>query len=118
VIEGFSFEELARDGDARRGRFVTPNGIVDTPVFMPVGTAATVKGLLPDEVASTGVRLMLANTYHLWLRPGPEAMEQLGGVRRFMAWPHAVLTDSGGFRCSRLEAQSHRRRRRDVPIRT
>jgi queuine tRNA-ribosyltransferase len=97
VIEGFSFQELAKDGDARRGRFVTPSGVVETPVFMPVGTAATVKGLVPDEVSSTGARIVLANTYHLWLRPGPEAVARLGGVRRFMAWPHAVLTDSGGF---------------------
>lgn len=95
--EGFSFEELARDGNARRGRFVTPNAVVETPVFMPVGTAASVKGLRPEEVEATGARLILSNTYHLWLRPGPEAVERMGGVRRFMAWPHALLTDSGGF---------------------
>lgn len=94
---GFAFEELARDGDARRGRFVTPSAVIDTPVFMPVGTAATVKGLRPEEVEATGARVILANTYHLWLRPGPERVERLGGVRRFMAWPHALLTDSGGF---------------------
>ena len=94
---GFAWEELARDGDARRGRFVTPSAVVETPVFMPVGTAATVKGLRPEEVEATGARLILANTYHLWLRPGPEAMDGLGGVRRFMQWPHALLTDSGGF---------------------
>lgn len=95
--EGFSFEELARDGDARRGRLVTPNAVVETPVFMPVGTAATVKGLRPEEVEATGARMILANTYHLWVRPGPEQLAQLGGVRPFMRWPHALLTDSGGF---------------------
>ncbi len=94
---GFAFEELARDGGARRGRFVTPSAVVETPVFMPVGTAATIKGLRPEEVEATGARMVLANTYHLWLRPGPERVERLGGVRRFMAWPHALLTDSGGF---------------------
>jgi queuine tRNA-ribosyltransferase len=97
LTEGFSFEELARDGDARRGRFVTPSAVVDTPVFMPVGTAAAVKGLTPAEVEATGARLILSNTYHLWLRPGAERIDRLGGVRRFMRWPHALLTDSGGF---------------------
>ncbi len=94
---GFAFEELARDGDARCGRFTTPRAVVETPAFMPVGTQATVKSLSPDEVASTGARMCLANTYHLWLRPGAELVEKLGGVSRFMAWPHAVLTDSGGY---------------------
>lgn len=95
--EGFEFTEMARDGDARRGRFVTPRAVVETPVFMPVGTLGTVKGLSPFEVEATGARLILANTYHLWLRPGPERVEKLGGIQRFMAWPHALLTDSGGF---------------------
>jgi len=95
--EGFSFVEGARDGDARRGTFTTPSAVVETPVFMPVGTAATVKSMTPDEVAATGARLILANTYHLWLRPGPERIAALGGVKRFMAWPNALLTDSGGF---------------------
>jgi queuine tRNA-ribosyltransferase len=95
--EGFAFEELARDGDARRGRFVTPRATVETPVFMPVGTLASVKSMMPSEVAATGARLILANTYHLWLRPGPERIARLGGVQGFMGWPHALLTDSGGF---------------------
>lgn len=95
--EGFSFVELARDGHARRGRFVTPRATVETPVFMPVGTLASVKSLTPSEVAATGARLILANTYHLWLRPGPERIEKLGGVGGFMGWPYALLTDSGGF---------------------
>ncbi|HJL17674.1 MAG TPA: tRNA guanosine(34) transglycosylase Tgt [Sandaracinaceae bacterium LLY-WYZ-13_1] len=95
--EGFSFEEIARDGDARRARFVTPRAVVETPVFMPVGTLASVKSMTPAEVEATGARLILANTYHLWLRPGPERVAALGGVQGFMAWPHALLTDSGGF---------------------
>jgi len=94
---GFAFEELARDGQARTGRFVTPRAVIETPVFMPVGTLATVKSQTPDEVAATGARIILANTYHLWLRPGPERIAELGGVQKFMAWPHAHLTDSGGF---------------------
>ncbi|MEC7522527.1 MAG: tRNA guanosine(34) transglycosylase Tgt [Myxococcota bacterium] len=95
--DGFSFEERARDGDARRGTFTTPRATVETPAFMPVGTLATVKSTTPDELEAAGARLILANTYHLWLRPGPERIARLGGVQRFMAWPHALLTDSGGF---------------------
>lgn len=104
---GFSFLELARDGDARRGRFTTPSAVVETPVFMPVGTLGTVKSMIPSEVAGTGARLILANTYHLWLRPGAERVRDLGGVKRFMAWPHALLTDSGGFQVFSL---THRNR--------
>ncbi|MEZ4339627.1 MAG: tRNA guanosine(34) transglycosylase Tgt [Sandaracinaceae bacterium] len=95
--EGFSFVERTRDGDARRGTFTTPSAVVETPVFMPVGTLGTVKGMTPAEVEATGARLILANTYHLWLRPGPERVAARGGVKRFMGWPHALLTDSGGF---------------------
>ncbi len=95
--EGFSFDDLSRDGHARRGRFVTPRAVIETPTFMPVGTQATVKSLTPEEVAGTGARMCLANTYHLWLRPGAELVDRFGGVQRFMAWPHAVLTDSGGY---------------------
>lgn len=97
MTAGFSFELLGKSGDARRGRFTTPRATVDTPTFMPVGTRATVKGLSCDEVASTGARLILANTYHLWLRPGSELIERRGGVTELMRWPHALLTDSGGF---------------------
>ena len=97
TTEGFSFREHCRDGSARRGTFTTPRATVETPVFMPVGTLATVKGLVPSEVEATGARLVLGNTYHLWLRPGPERMAHFGGVGSFMGWPHAVLTDSGGF---------------------
>ena len=95
--EGFSYRELARDGAARRGVFTTPRAVVQTPVFMPVGTLATVKSQSPDEIEATGARLILANTYHLWLRPGAEIVAELGGVQKFQSWPHAVLTDSGGF---------------------
>jgi len=94
---GFGFEELARDGHARAGRFTTPRAVIETPVFMPVGTLATVKSQTPDEVEATGARIILANTYHLWLRPGPERIAELGGVQKFMGWKHAHLTDSGGF---------------------
>jgi len=97
VSPGFSFAETARDGDARTTRLVTPRAVIDTPVFMPVGTQASVKSQTPDEVAGTGARIILANTYHLWLRPGAERIEKLGGVQRFMSWPHAMLTDSGGY---------------------
>jgi queuine tRNA-ribosyltransferase len=91
------FEVLARDGAARRGRLVTAHGAVDTPVFMPVGTAATVKAMTAEGVAATGARMLLGNTYHLMLRPGAERIAALGGLHRFMNWPHAILTDSGGF---------------------
>ncbi|MBX3249076.1 MAG: tRNA guanosine(34) transglycosylase Tgt [Myxococcales bacterium] len=94
---GFSFELLATSGYARRARFTTPRAIIETPTFMPVGTAATVKSLSPEEVEATGARIILANTYHLWLRPGSELIARRGGVTRFMGWPHALLTDSGGF---------------------
>ena len=94
---GFSFRVAAVDGAARSARFTTPRATVETPAFMPVGTQATVKALTPDEVASTGARIILANTYHLWLRPGAESIASHGGVVGFMKWPHALLTDSGGY---------------------
>jgi queuine tRNA-ribosyltransferase len=94
---GFSFRVGAVDGDARCGELTTPRATIETPAFMPVGTQATVKALTPDEVASTGARIILANTYHLWLRPGAESVASHGGVVGFMKWPHALLTDSGGY---------------------
>src|SRR5438067_10369772 len=96
------FEILARDGAARLGRLSTGHGIVETPVFMPVGTAATVKAMTPEGVAATGARLILGNTYHLMLRPGAERIAGLGGLHSFMNWPHAILTDSGGFQVMSL----------------
>jgi queuine tRNA-ribosyltransferase len=94
---GFAFEVQATDANARCAKLRTPRAVVETPAFMPVGTQATVKGLTPDEVASTGARIILANTYHLWLRPGAESIASHGGVASFMRWPHALLTDSGGY---------------------
>src|SRR6202795_743087 len=93
----FSFRLLATDGSARRGEIATPHGTVATPAFMPVGTQATVKGLDPVAVRATGADIVLANTYHLMLRPGAERVAALGGLHRFMNWPHPILTDSGGF---------------------
>jgi queuine tRNA-ribosyltransferase len=97
ITPGFSFEETARDGDARCTTLQTTRAVIETPVFMPVGTQASVKSQTPAEVAGTGARLILANTYHLWLRPGAERVDRLGGVQTFMGWPHAMLTDSGGY---------------------
>lgn len=94
---GFDFEVLAESGNARRGRFTTPRAMIETPVFMPVGTQAAVKTQTPEEVEATGARIILANTYHLWLRPGAELIDAMGGTPKFMGWPHAMLTDSGGY---------------------
>lgn len=98
----FKFELMARDGAARLGRLVTAHGAVDTPAFMPVGTAATVKVMFPETVASTGAQIILANTYHLMLRPGAERIARFGGVRKFMNWPGPLLTDSGGYQVMSL----------------
>jgi queuine tRNA-ribosyltransferase len=92
-----TFDLLATDGAARRGRLVTAHGVVDTPAFMPVGTRGTVKSLGPDDLTAAGVQIVLANTYHLFLRPGHALVHELGGLHRFMAWPGPILTDSGGF---------------------
>ena len=101
-MSGFGFRLLATDGAARRGRIETAHGPVETPAFMPVGTAATVKALRPDMVAATGAEMILANTYHLMLRPGADRIERLGGLHRFMQWPGPILTDSGGFQVMSL----------------
>jgi queuine tRNA-ribosyltransferase len=92
-----TFEIGATRGSARKGRLTTPHGVVETPVFMPVGTAATVKGVAQDVLEELGVEILLGNTYHLYLRPGIEQVRKLGGLHRFMSWPRAILTDSGGF---------------------
>ncbi|MGE3332270.1 MAG: tRNA guanosine(34) transglycosylase Tgt [Rhodospirillaceae bacterium] len=102
MSEKFSFSVLATDGAARLGRLVTAHGVVDTPVFMPVGTAATVKAMFPETVAATGSQMILANTYHLMLRPGVERIARFGGVRQFMKWDGPLLTDSGGFQVMSL----------------
>ena len=93
------FTVSARDGAsrARRGQLRTPRGVVETPVFMPVATRATVTGLTPDDLTTLGAPILLANTYHLMLRPGPELFRRVGGIHRFMRWPGPVLTDSGGY---------------------
>ena len=96
------FEIIARDGAARCSRLLTAHGPVETPAFMPVGTAATVKAMTPEDVAATGARIVLGNTYHLMLRPGAERIAELGGLHKFMNWPHAILTDSGGFQVMSL----------------
>ncbi len=93
----FEITHRAESGDARVGRLRLRGAEIETPVFMPVGTRATVKAMLPEEVAAIGYRLILANTFHLELRPGSALIERLGGLHRFMNWPHAILTDSGGF---------------------
>jgi queuine tRNA-ribosyltransferase len=93
----FEFDIVAKDGKARAGRFHTPHGTVETPAFMPVGTNAAVKALSPEEIRETGTSIILANAYHLYLRPGADVIEHLGGLHRFMAWDGPILTDSGGF---------------------
>jgi queuine tRNA-ribosyltransferase len=91
------FELIAADGAARRGRLTTAHGSVETPVFMPIGTQASVKSLSPDDLRDAGAEIVLGNTYHLMLRPGEAIVRDLGGLHRFMSWDRAILTDSGGF---------------------
>jgi len=98
----FKFEHLGSDGLARRGRIHTAHGTVETPAFMPVGTAGTVKAMTADAVRSTGAEIVLGNTYHLMLRPTAERVAQLGGLHKFMDWPGPILTDSGGFQVMSL----------------
>ena len=95
--EFFKFDLAAVDGNARAGIFHTPHGDLETPVFAPVGTQATVKTLTPVQLADLGATLVLSNTYHLYLRPGADLVAEMGGLHRFMQWPHPMLTDSGGF---------------------
>jgi queuine tRNA-ribosyltransferase len=102
MSDPFSFRLIATDGAARRGEITTPHGPVATPAFMPVGTQATAKGLAPEAVRASGADILLGNTYHLMLRPGAERIAALGGLHRFMNWPHAILTDSGGFQVMSL----------------
>jgi queuine tRNA-ribosyltransferase len=102
MARGFGFRVSAVDGKARTGVIDTPRGQIRTPAFMPVGTAATVKAMLPDSVAATGADILLGNTYHLMLRPGAERVARLGGLHRFMNWQKPILTDSGGFQVMSL----------------
>ena len=101
-MTSFRFELLASDGAARRGRVTTAHGTIETPAFMPVGTAAPVKAMTPEAVRMTGAEIVLCNTYHLMLRPGAERVARLGGLHRFMNWPGPVLTDSGGYQVMSL----------------
>ena len=101
-MTGFSFTLLATDGGARLGEIATPRGVIRTPAFMPVGTAATVKAIYTDQLEAAGADVILANTYHLMLRPGAERIARLGGLHGFMRWRRPVLTDSGGFQVMSL----------------
>ncbi|MCF3594440.1 tRNA guanosine(34) transglycosylase Tgt [Rhodobacteraceae bacterium LMO-12] len=102
MTERFSFDLKGRDGAARTGVISTPRGEIRTPAFMPVGTAATVKAMMPESVRATGADILLGNTYHLMLRPGAERIAKLGGLHRFMNWERPILTDSGGFQVMSL----------------
>ncbi len=102
-MSGFSFRLEATAGSARAGTFTTPHGAVNTPAFMPVGTLGTVKALDPEDLVAAGAGMVLANTYHLHLRPGDDVVRDLGGLHRFMAWDRPILTDSGGFQVFSLE---------------
>ncbi len=102
MTERFSFSLHATDGKARTGTIFTPRGEIRTPAFMPVGTAATVKAMLPESVRATGADILLGNTYHLMLRPTAERIARLGGLHRFMNWERPILTDSGGFQVMSL----------------
>jgi queuine tRNA-ribosyltransferase len=104
MAEPFSFRVVATDGAARCGELTTPHGKVETPAFMPVGTQATVKAMTPEALRVAGADIVLANTYHLMLRPGAERIATLGGLHKFMNWPYAILTDSGGFQVMSLSA--------------
>ena len=96
-LKKFSFNVIKKDGFARLGKIETHRGSIDTPVFMPVGTQATIKGAFVDDIITTGAQIILSNTYHLYLRPGQDLINQAGGLHNFMGWNKSILTDSGGF---------------------
>ena len=98
-----TFDIIKKDGQARLGTLMTAHGPIDTPAFMPVGTAGTVKAMTPEAVAETGAQIILGNTYHLMLRPGADRVERFGGLHKFMNWPGPILTDSGGFQVMSLK---------------
>jgi queuine tRNA-ribosyltransferase len=102
MSQDFSFTLQTTDGTARKGEIFTPRGSIRTPAFMPVGTAATVKAMFPQDVRATGADILLGNVYHLMLRPGAERIARLGGLHSFMRWPYPILTDSGGFQVMSL----------------
>jgi queuine tRNA-ribosyltransferase len=101
---GFAFEIEKEDTNARLARFTTPHGVLETPTFVGVGTQATIKALTPEQTQDTGTQIIFANTYHLYLRPGPEVIAKHGGIHKFMNWDHPVMTDSGGFQVFSLGA--------------
>ena len=105
-MSGFKYVLLQNDTDtqARRGRIYTQRGEIDTPTFMPVGTLGTVKAMLPEALEEIGAQIILANTYHLYLRPGHQLIQSLGGLHKFMHWDRPILTDSGGFQVFSLGA--------------
>lgn len=105
MASGFHFALEGQSGRARAGQFSTPHGELETPLFAPVGTQATVKAITPAQLSELGASLILANTYHLYLRPGDELVAEMGGLHRFMQWPHPILTDSGGFQVFSLAAR-------------
>ena len=98
------FDVVALDGPARFGRLTVTHGVIETPVFMPVGTYGAVKAIAPDELSALGAQIILGNTFHLWLRPGPDVIAAHGGLHRFVSWPRPLLTDSGGFQVFSLGA--------------
>src|SRR3712207_5688098 len=102
MTDRFTFTVAAADGAARTGEIRMPRGVIRTPAFMPVGTAATVKAMYPEQVKALGADVVLGNVYHLMLRPGAERVAALGGLHAFMNWPHPILTDSGGFQVMSL----------------
>ena len=102
-MTGLHFELLAADGAARRGRLTLNHGVVQTPIFMPVGTYGSVKAMLPHELEEIGAQIVLGNTFHLWLRPGTDVLEKHGGLHGFMQWNKPILTDSGGFQVFSLD---------------
>ena len=118
-MQPFSFELLhvCKQTGARRGRIHTPHGTIETPVYMPVGTQASVKTMSPDELVEAGAQIILANTYHLHLRPGEDLVAEAGGVQKFSSWNRPMLTDSGGFQVFSL-AQLRKIREEGVSFRS
>ncbi|UCG33569.1 MAG: tRNA-guanine transglycosylase, partial [Phycisphaerales bacterium] len=108
-MAGFGFQVLARNDvdSARLSCLTTPHGVVDCPAFMPVGTRGSIKGVTIQHLEGTGTQIILANTYHLRIRPGPEVVQALGGLHKFMGWSRPILTDSGGFQIFSLADLAH-----------
>jgi queuine tRNA-ribosyltransferase len=116
----FEFKVIKQDkkSRARIGQLITPHGTIETPTFMPVGTKATVKTMTPEDLTATGSQIILANTYHLYLRPGSELIKKMGGLHKFMNWPGPILTDSGGFQVFSLGEDFNNRAARPAPPQT